>query len=475
MSEARRITELPLERSATESLLPAAARRFRQLSRGYAATANRRIFAAMVTVGAFSLAVKLAATLKEVVVAHRFGVSDNLDAFLIAYVLPSFAINVIAGSFNSALIPTFIQVREREGEMAAQRLFSTVLVWSAALLTALSALLALAAPYLLPVIASGFTAEKLALTRSLFFILLPMLPLSGIATIWAAILNAGERFALAAITPIIRPLAVMLAVIEFSERAGVYALAAAVVAGAALECALLARGLKQRAVSIRPRWHGLSPAVKQVMKQYAPMIAAAAAMSSAPLVDQSMAAMLGAGSVSALGYGNRTATVVVSLCSIALSTAVLPQFSRMVAAGDWRGLRHTIKTYTRLILLATIPLTVALVLLARPLVSLLFERGAFTREDVIQVAAVERLYALQLPFYVLGMLFVPLISALKANSVLMWGTVISFTLNIILDYALMRWMGLPGIALATSIVYMVGLIYKAAMSARLLKKAIRAG
>src|SRR5918911_4982265 len=88
---------------------------------------NRRIFTAMLTVGALSVIVKLAATLKEVAFAHRFGASDELDAFLIAFLLPSVVMNIVAGSFNAALIPTYIEVRDRDGREAAQRLFASVM------------------------------------------------------------------------------------------------------------------------------------------------------------------------------------------------------------------------------------------------------------------------------------------------------------------------------------------------------------
>ncbi len=432
---------------------------------------NRRIFAALITVASLGMVVKIAATLKEVVVARQFGVSDYLDAFLIAYLVPSFAINVVAGSFNAALIPAYVQTREQGGKQAAQKLLSSVLALSVALLLVVAIALALAAPHILPMIGSSFSAEKIGLTRSLFFILLPVLPLTGIATIWAAVLNAGERFALAAIVPIITPVVVMAAASEFAGAAGVYSIATAILIGAVIECALLGAALRRQGISVVPRWRGLNPSVKQVMKQYAPMIAASCTISSTVLVDQAMAAMLGRGSVSVLSYGNKMAAVIVSVGSLALSSAVLPQFSRMAAAADWDGVKKTLRVYTRLILAVTIPAAVIFILLSRPIVNLLFERGAFTAEDAEQVAEVQRLYMLQLPFYALGMLFVPLLSAFKANHILMWGTLISFALNLALDYILMRQLGVPGIALATSMVYMVGFFYKAIMSRRLLKRA----
>jgi putative peptidoglycan lipid II flippase len=166
---------------------------------------NTSIFGAMVTVGGITMCVKLAAVAKDVVIAMQFGTSDALDAFLIAFVLPAFAINLIGGSLNAALIPTYIQVQAQEGTQAAQHLLSSVMVWTIGVLVALSVLLALASPYLLPLMGSGFTADKLELVQSLYYLMLPTLVLSGIATIWRALLNACDRFALAAIVPVVWP------------------------------------------------------------------------------------------------------------------------------------------------------------------------------------------------------------------------------------------------------------------------------
>lgn len=473
MEDVRKAVTLPVEESWLTDLIK---RVMPALGAGHGdswleGSINRRIFSALMTVGALTGLVKLISTAKEIVVAHQFGVGDGLDAFLMAFMLPSVAISVVAGSFNAALIPTYIQVRDREGSQAAQDLFSSMIIWAAMLLITVSILMALVAPYAFAYLASGFGPEKLALTRKLFFVLLPVLPLSGLLVTWAAVLNAGERFALAAITPMITPLAVILVVSVLSSNWGIYAFAVAILVGAGLEGLILARGLRRQGISVVPRWQGFTPAVRQVIKQYAPMIFAGCLMSSTGLVDQSMAAMLSPGSVSILNYGNKVVGVVIGLGSIALSTAILPQFSRMVAAGNWSGVRNTLKTYTRLTLVATIPLTLLLAVLSRFLVSVLFQHGAFTESNTIDVATVQSLYILQLPFYVTGVLFVRLISALKANHVLMWGTAISFAINITLDYVFMKWLGVGGIALSTSVVYLASFCYLAFMSKRVLRRA----
>ncbi|MFO7600897.1 MAG: lipid II flippase MurJ, partial [Candidatus Desulfacyla sp.] len=297
---------------------------FERWKRWRVRSTNRRIFAAIVSVGGFTMLVKLAAVAKQLVIAGRFGTSDALDAFLIAFLAPSFAINVAAGSFSAALIPTFIEVREREGQDAAQRLFSSVMVLSIFLILAISGVLAGFSPTIIRIIGSGFSPEKQALTRSLFFVALPLLIISGLAAIWASILNAQERFALAAIAPVMTPVAAVIAILLLGRVWGIYALAVGTVGGGLFEAVLLGRGLKRRGFYLLPRWHGLTPAVKQVARQYAPMAAGALLMSGTEVIDQSMAAMLGPGSVAALSYGNRVVSLIIGVGSLALGTAIFP-------------------------------------------------------------------------------------------------------------------------------------------------------
>jgi putative peptidoglycan lipid II flippase len=433
-------------------------------------SSNTRIFAAMVTVGGLTILVKVAAAAKELIIAYQFGTSDALDAFLIAFVLPGFAITLVYGSLNAALIPTYIEVREREGQEAAQRLSSSIMVSSGALLVVVSILFALLAPYILPILALGFDTNKLMLTRSLYYVLIPCLLFSGLATTWSAILNAEERFALAAIGPILTALVTVLMMIALAKAWGVFSLAVGTVAGSLLEAALLGWWLGRQGISVVPRWYGVTPAVRQVWGQYAPIVAGSFLMGSTSLVAQSMAAMLGSGSVSALAYGSKITMLILGVGSVAVSTAVLPHFSRMVALGDWGNVRHTLLTYARLIMLITLPLTLVLIYFSEPLIRLLFQRGAFVEADTRLVAWVQALYLLQVPVFVMGMLSVRLISALRANRVLMWGAAINLVFNIACSYVMMKWLGIAGIALSISLMYLVSCSYLTVVSLRLLKE-----
>jgi putative peptidoglycan lipid II flippase len=418
-------------------------------------TPGRKIFNAAASIAVCSAIAALVTTAKELVVARWFGRGDALDAFLIAFLLPSFLVNLVAGSFNAAVIPTFIQVREREGREAAQRLFSGVMVVSLGLLVGVSILVGILAPYFLPLLASGFSPAKLILTRHLLYALLPFIALSGLAVTWTAVLNAGERFGLPALSAILPPLSMIAFLLLLGRSWGIFALAAGTVTGVTLQAALLGWMLKERGIRLEPRWYGLPPALRQVIGQYAPMLAGALLMGSTELVNQSMAAMLEPGSVAALNYARKVISLFIVVGATPLSTAALPYFSEMVAKQDWRGCRHTLRVYTRSLVLLTLPLTLGLVAFSHPFVRIVFQRGAFTAVDTGIVSRVQAFLALQIPFYILAQLGVRLISALKRNSVLMVIAGVNLVLNIIFNLILMRYMGVAGIALSTSLVYLV--------------------
>lgn len=414
---------------------------------------NRQIFGATVTVALMTLLVKVAAMVKELVVAWRFGTGDELDAFFIAFLVPSFVINVVAGSFNAALIPTYIRVREQEGMSAAQRLFSGVMVWSLGLLLVTTILIVGTAPLYLPLIARGFSTEKLNLTFYLLCAISPVVLVRGMVVIWGAVLNAGERFALAALSPSITPVITILFLIV-SQSLGSYSLAFGLVFGGVLELVVLGLSLKRHHVSLKPRWYGFDENMRQVAGQYLPMIAGAFLMSSTGLVDQSMAAMLSPGSVATLNYGNKFVALILGLSS-SLWIVILPYFSKIVANQDYSILSKILSVYILRIMIATIPITLFMIFSSNFLIKIFFQRGNFTIEDTQNVANILSTYALQIPFYISSILFMRLISSVQSSHYIFLLSCISLFTNILLNLVLIKYMGLIGISLSTSLVYLI--------------------
>lgn len=433
---------------------------------------NRQVFRAAATIGFLASVAKFASVAKELLVARRFGVGSSIEAFLVAILIPMLAVNVVSGSFNIALIPTYITVRERDGRESAQRLLSGVTVWSLLLLILITVFIVVTARLYLPWIASGFNQRKLDLTFQLLWVVSPLVVLSGIANIWGAVLNAGERFALVALVPIITP--AITVIVLFIKRDSIFALPVGMVIGAGVEMILLGVALKLRGVSLRPRWHGFGPHLRQVGRQFGPRMGANLLRSGSTVVDRSLAATLAPGSVATLNYGTRVVVTVLSVVGTALGSAITPYYSKMIARGDWRGVQHTLKRYLLLLFIVSIPVVVLLFVLAVPIIHLLFQRGSFRAGSTPLVAHVQALYALQIPFYLGNILTSRLLSSLLASRVILWAAAISLTLNIGLDILFIKMIGVPGIALATSLASFATFCFLSYQAVKILRERARA-
>jgi putative peptidoglycan lipid II flippase len=437
---------------------PIGVTRLRSLYHGWISwaelSANRRIFSAALTVGALTLLVKAAAAGKDIFVARVFGLGDALDSFLMAYVIPAFAISVIAGSIYTAFVPVLVRVRETQGHADAKRLFANISFLAFVALTIVTVVLALSDKWLLRHLASGFEPSKLATTISLFEEMLPLILIGGMAFFCGAVLNSQNRFALAALAPILTPLAIVFALLVSGSGRDPHTLAFGTLCGSFCELCVVVWGLNKAGYLAVPKWHRMDESTRKVVSQYLPMVAGALIMSSTTVVDQLMATWLPAGSVSALNYGSKIATLGTGLAATALGTAALPYLSELVARRDVVGLRHTFRTYAKIILWTSIPLTVLGIVFSRQIVELLFQRGAFDAAATTTVTRVQQLFLLQIPFYILGILSVRMISSLSGNHVLGWIALSSFGSNLAGNYLLMPRLGVAGIALSTSIVYL---------------------
>jgi putative peptidoglycan lipid II flippase len=412
---------------------------------------NRRIFRAAVSVSAAAVLVKTVALFKEFAVAGVYGRSDAMDAFLAAILIPNLLISLIAESMNQALVPTLVRVREREGQNRAQQLLSSSMLWICLLLIVASAVMALFARGFFPLIASHFPAAKLNLSIRLFYALLPLVLITGIASNCTAVLNTFDRFALPALVPVLTPAAILAGALLFGGRLGVWAMVYANLAGSLAQAAILVWMMDSHGYRFRLHWFGTTEATREVAHQYWTVLLSGVVASSGLLVDQSMAAMLPSGSVSALAYANRFVSVVLTLVAGAVSTAVTPHFSRMIARRDWTECRHTLHTWVRLTALVSAPVAIVLIAGSHLLVRLTYQHGAFGAGDTAVVTPVLAMYALQIPFFVSSRVYYRFLVAMRRTDLVLYCGILNLVLDIALNLILMRWFGVAGIALATSL------------------------
>ncbi len=432
---------------------------------------DARILRAAAAVSVAGVLVKLAGTVKEMTVAGVYGRSDAMDAYLAAALVPGLLVNLFGESMNQALIPTLVRVREQEGAGRAQELFSSAMVWMCMWLGVVSCAMSLCARGIFPLLVSHFSPAKLALSIHLFYVLLPTVLLGGIAANCAAVLNVQDRFALPALAPAAISAVTIAGVLLFGARAGIWAMAWATLAGSALCAAMLAGMLSGQGYRLRLWWYGRTQGMREVARQYRSVMLSGVVASGGLLVDQAMAATLPAGSISALVYASRFVSVILVMLAGALSSALAPYFARLVAENNWVACRRVLHTWVRIAATASVAVTLLLIFFSHSLVRMALQRGAFGSGDTAVVSAVVRIYALQIPFFAVSRIFYRFLLAMRrANLILGCGTM-NLVLDVALNLVLMRWMGVAGIALATSLWTVVTFLFLGFWARKVLAKA----
>ena len=440
--------------------LTALSARTRGLTRGGGELGiGMQIFRSATIVAGATLIVKLGGMAKELMVASYFGLSDELDAFLMAMVLPNFIGSVFAGGFRSAVVPALINLSVNHSRSEAQRLMSTAACLQGGLLLTVALLLAVAAPLILLGLCPGFSQEKLEMTERFFYWLLPTLFIRGVSAMYADILNAGHKFILVSLTPLAMSLSFALALLALGRSYGGNTLVGALTVGSLIEVTLLSSAIRREGWSLIPRWGGMDGQLKAVLNQYQPGAASVILLGSTEIIDNAMASALPAGSVAALGYGNKITAFVLGIGATSLTTVALPHLSTMAAERRIAEMRPLLWRYVRLLLMVSVPLTVILISCSREIVALLFQRGAFSASDTAVVAGVQAALLVQVPFYFISNFAIRFVMALRANSIVFWGTVISAVVNVVGNVVFMHWFGVVGLALSTSIVYVVSALY----------------
>jgi putative peptidoglycan lipid II flippase len=425
-----------------------------------------RIFKAILHVGGLTLLTRILVVVRDLTVAARFGTSEELDAYLLAFTVPSVAATIVAVA--GALVPRFIYVRERVGQAASARLLANVMALYLLALAVTTAALLAGATTILHAMASHLTPEGLRLSTRLFYCLAPVLVVSCLAGAWGSVLNAEDHFVIPALAPAATAVVSTLGLLVPSSQR-VYAFAAGTVVGYCAEALIVGIALRARGLPLVPRWRGMDPDTRAVLGQYAPNVAGSLVLSATTFVNQGLAGMLGPGTISAVNYGSKVSSLVTGIGALSLSTVVLPHFSGMVARRSIGELRALLRSYTRLVFAVSVPLVVGLVIWSRPLVVLVFRRGAFSDQDVEIVSRIQAVSVLQIPVYLAGILQVRVITSFSANQILFVGAWISLFVNVVAGFALAKGFGPVGIGLVAPLVYLVTFVFLALMADRLMR------
>lgn len=415
-----------------------------------------KLVKAMATVGGLTALSRVAGFIRDILTAAILGAGPMADAFFVALKLPNFFRRVTAeGAFSVSFVPLYSEAMEQEGRKVADDFAGNAMVIMFWGLLVFTIVIMAAMPWVILAIAPGFSddPERYNLAVTLSRITFPYLMMMSVSALMGGVLNAHGRFAPFAAAPILFNIA-LIGVLLFAWKfqTAAHALAIGVLIAGVLQFVLLYFYIRREKIDLpltRPKF---DLRIKRLFKLMGPGVLGAGVMQINLFADMIIGSFLPIGSISYLDYADRLNQLPLSTVGIAVGTALLPMLSRAVGSGNTAEANNLFNRALEAVLFLGLPAALALMVLADPIIHVLFKRGAFTAEDASTTALVLQGYAIGLPAYI----------AVKVFSTAFWSKQDTMTpvkisikvtlANIFLALSLIQFMGVAGIALATGLV-----------------------
>ncbi|MDE2088687.1 MAG: murein biosynthesis integral membrane protein MurJ [Gammaproteobacteria bacterium] len=408
------------------------------------------------TVGGMTLISRVLGFVRDVVLARVFGAGLGMDAFFVAFKIPSFLRRLFAeGAFSQAFVPVLSEYKTRHGEAPLRELVDHVAGTLGGVLLLVTIAGTLAAPLLVLVFAPGFvhTPDKYALTARMLHVTFPYLLFISLTAFSAGILNSHGRFGVPALTPVLLNLCLIGAALLLAPyfHPPVVALAWGVFAAGVVQLLFQLPFLHRLRLLPRPRWGWRHPGVQRILRLMLPAIFGSSVAQINLLIDTLIASFLVTGSVSWLYYSDRLMEFPLGVFGIALGTVILPSLSRQHAQAAPERFIQTLDVALRWVALIGLPAALGLMLLAGPMLATLFHYGAFSAYDVHMASRSLMAFAFGLPGFILVKVLAPAYYARQDTRTPVRIGVIAMLSNIAFNLLLVVPLAHAGIALATSL------------------------
>jgi putative peptidoglycan lipid II flippase len=385
---------------------------------------------------------RLLGLLREQIFAALFGGGAAMDAFTAAFRIPNLLRDLFAeGALSTAFVTTFSKTIARGNDADAWRLANKVATMTALVLGLLCILGMVFSDELVRLLAPGFDAEKTALTAHLTRIMFPFILLVSLAALVMGMLNAKNVFGVPAMASSFFNMGSIVGGVtlgywmdpHFGPRA-LIGLAFATVFGGALQLLVQLPSLGRLGYRFRPDFLWRDPGVKAILLLMGPAVIAASTTQVNVLVNSMFASRLGDGAIFWLAIAFRLMQLPLGLFGVALGTVTLPLLSRLVATGRMDAFRTELAHAMRLAFLLTIPSMAGLMMLAEPIISVLYQHGKFDAREAAQAAGALRFYAIGLAGYAALKVLVNAFYALERRKTPMLVSFLAVGLNLLLNW-----------------------------------------
>ncbi len=411
-----------------------------------------RLIKGFLTVGLWTLLSRVMGFARDILIAARLGDGPVAEAFVVAFTLPNMFRRFFAeGAFNLAFIPIFSKKLESGDD--PQGFARDAFAGLAGVLIVFTLLAQLIMPWLVLAMASGFAEdERFDLATTFGRICFPYILFISLAALLSGVLNATGKFAAAAAAPVLLNVILVAAMLTASARGWDFGLTlswAVPIAGVA-QMALVWVAAARAGFRLVPRMPRMTPELKRLAIIAAPAALAGGVLQVNLLVSRQVASFYD-GAIQYLNLADRLYQLPLGVVAIAIGVVLLPELSRRLAAGNEQAGRDGFNRATEFALVLTVPAAVALVLVAGPICSVLYQRGAFDAEAAEATALATAAYGLGLPAFVLQKVLQPLYYARHDTRRPMNYALVAMVVNAVAAIGLALTFGFVGAALGTTV------------------------
>lgn len=421
---------------------------------------NKKILKTAIIMVIITLAAKALGMLRDILLASGYGTTAEAIAYDTASKLPILIFDfVIGGVITASFIPVFNEILVKTGKKAAldfaNKYFNAILLVMLLITLVGEIFSEVFVSFLAPEIAEATSKLAANLTRIMF----PMVIFTGLAFCLVGLLQSFGSFLLPSVISLVSNLVMVLYFVLLDSKFGVYGLAVAMLVGWGLQFLILVPSASKTGYSYKPTLSFVSPELKRSLFMALPILISSWSQPMCNLINTRFASGIAGGSaITAIGYANRLYLIIVGVFSFVATNLIFPQLSKAQATGEKDEGRRLTNSSVRLLLMIILPITIGLVLLAEPIVSIIYERGEFGAADVKMTATALRFFALGMPFYAVNEVYTKKFFAGQKTVPPMITSLISILFNLLLVSILSGRFGIAGIAISSAFAVLLNVI-----------------
>ncbi|MCJ7621631.1 MAG: murein biosynthesis integral membrane protein MurJ [Anaerolineae bacterium] len=388
--------------------------------------------------------------IRETVISHLFGATGMVSAFRVASIVPTMIYDLLVGGMiSAALVPVFSDYVTSMRRDELWRLASALFTLVAVALSAVVLILEVAAPGVSRLLGGGFDSALLSETTRLMRLIMPALLFLGLAGAATGLLYAEKRFVYPAFGASVFNAGIVLTALFLGNRVGIASLSLGVLLGSVLQLGIQLPGLRGLRFSFSLNLG--YPGLRRMGSLYLPVALGLIVSQVGIAIDRNLASRTGEQSIAWMQNATTLIQFPLGLVAVAVSTAVLPSLSRLASSADMARFRRTLGMGLRVVMLLIMPATAGLLVLATPVIALIFEHGAFEPYDTVRTAQALRLYLIGLPFAAVDQLLIFAFYARKDTRTPVLVGVLGVLTYLIVALTLITPLGMLGLVVANSV------------------------